>query len=267
MRRLRNSRSPDPDELGAEGFDRSDLEGEAIGPAADEIPWLRPFGADVPGALLAEPAAPEGEGDGGGGILHQAGELARGGRRLDAALLLQRALGEGLSDPAARALLADLHEQGGDTEAALAELSRAIEAAGDPVPLMVRRGELLARVGQSSEADRDLREAVRRRPDYGPGHFHLGVSLLRRGRAADAAESLREALRIAPDQGAAHYHLGEALEALGDLTGALGALERAAELLHRDGRAYKLMGRLLDRLGRTEDAMAMHRKAREASIR
>lgn len=265
MRRLRNHRSPDPDPLASEGFDRSDLEGDAIGPVADEIPWLRPFGADIPGPVLSDPGAddePEAK-----RALREAGTLAGLGRRLDAVLLLRRFQGEGPLDPEAQVLLAHLLELGGDSEAALAELSAALVAAADPIPILVKRGELLARTGQPAESERDLRDAVRQRPGFAAAHFHLGITLLRRGRAPEAADSLREALRLAPEDADAHYHLGEALEAKGDLPGALETLDRAAKLLPRDGRAFKLMGRLLDRMGRSEEAMAMHRKAREASIR
>ena len=265
MRRLRNSRSPDPDELAAEGFDRSDLEGDAIGTVADEIPWLRPFGADIPGPALAEPgSAPEPEGV---RILRQARDLAGLGRRLDAVLLLRRWLEDSPGDPAARSHLAELLEQGGELEAALVELNRALEVWESSVPLLVRRGGMLARMGQSAEAERDLREAIRLGPTDPAGHFQLGLALLRRGRAAAAADAFREALRLSPDHPDALYYLGEALEAQGDLPAALRTLERTATLFPEDPRTYKLMGRLLDRMGRSEEAMAMHRKAREASIR
>jgi Flp pilus assembly protein TadD len=57
------------------------------------------------------------------------------------------------------------------------------------------------------------------------------------------------------------------LQAQGDLPGALQVLERAALLAPLNPRSYKLMGRLLDRMGRGEDALAMHKRAREATIR
>ena len=44
-------------------------------------------------------------------------------------------------------------------------------------------------------------------------------------------------------------------------------IKRAAALTPADPRSYKLMGRVLDRMGRSEQAMVMHKKAREATIR
>jgi Flp pilus assembly protein TadD len=265
MRRLRNSRSPDFDELAAEGFDRADQEGDAIGPVADEIPWLRPFGSDLPGPVLA-PGGGSGEPSGARAV-REARELIRLGRRLDALLLLRRSLAEDPgADPGARLLLAELLESQGELEAALAELTLALRAGSDRFLLLVHRGSLLARTGKPAEAESDLREAIRQRPQDPAGHAELGIALLRRGRAADAARAFQEALRLAPDDPELLFQLGEALQGKGDLEDALETLGRAAARAPGDPRPLKLMGRLLDRMGRTEEAMAMHRRAREASL-
>jgi tetratricopeptide (TPR) repeat protein len=265
MRRLRNSRSPEADEAALEGFDRVDLEGDPVGPVVDELAWLRPFGADVPGHSLPGGGA-EGEPES-SRVPRRARELVGSGRRLDALLLLRRYLDDVPTDAVVRTLLAELLDEGGDPEAALEELSLALSHAVEPVPVLVHRGAILARRGRTAEAEQDLRDAIRRNPSHAPAHFHLGLTLLRRGRGGDATIALRESLRHAPDDSDATYYLGEALEAQGDLAGALAALERAAALAPDLPRTYKLMGRLLDRLGRTDQAMAMHKKAREAGIR
>src|SRR5437660_11160279 len=101
MRRLRNSRAPEPDELAIEGFDRLELEGDASGPVSDESVWLRPFGADLPGPLLTGTATanePEAL-----SVPRQARELAALGRRLDAVLLLRRYLDDAPRDAGVRA--------------------------------------------------------------------------------------------------------------------------------------------------------------------
>ena len=265
MRRLRNSRAPELDEAALEGFDRTDLEGDPVGPVVDELAWLRPFGADVPGHALP------------GGVAHnepesrrvprRARELVASGRRLDGLLLLRRYLDDAPNDAVVRTLLAELLDEGGDPEAALDELSRALTHAAEPVPVLVHRGAILARRGRTAEAEQDLRDAIRRNPAHAPAHFHLGLALLRRGRGGDATAALRESLHHAPDDPDTTYYLGEALEAQGDLSGALAVLERAAALAPDHPRTYQLMGRVLDRLGKTDQAMAMHKKAREAGIR
>ncbi len=261
---MRNSRSPEPDELAAQGFDRSDLEGDAIGPVADEIPWLRPFGADLPGPVLAEASRP---GDSAGAV-RQARELIRLGRGLDALRLLQATLGEptGGIDPEARPLLARLLDEQGETEAALAELEQALEESREPYPVLVQRAAMLARAGRVAEGEKELRRAIRLEPGRPAAHAELGALLRRRGLPAEAAGALEEALRFRPDDPELLFQLGEAVEATGDLDRAMASLMRAAALAPRDPRPLKLMGRMLDRLGRTEEAMAMHRRAREATL-
>lgn len=265
MRRLHTSRAPEPDWPSLEGFDRTGFEGDAVAPPGDEIVSLRPFGTDIPDLILiGSRLADEPEGL---RIPRQARELVGLGRRLDAMLLLRRHLVDSPRDAVVRTLLAKLIDEGGDSEIALEELTRAFTDATDPVPVLVLRGAALARAGRTAEAERDLRDAIRLKPGHAPAHFHLGLALLRRGLGADATAALQEALELSPGDPEALYYLGEAREAQGDLAGALAALQRAAEVAPGASRTYKLMGRLLDRLGRTDDAMAMHKKAREASIR
>jgi tetratricopeptide (TPR) repeat protein len=265
MRRLRSARSPDPDGASLEGFDRAGFEGDPVDPVGDEIRTLRPFGSDIPELFLTRSSGIE-EPDT-LRIPRQATELVALGRRLDAELLLRRHLDDSPRDAVVRTLLAELLDEGGNPDAALEELTRAHADATDPVPVLVLRGAALARAGRTAESEADLREALRLQAGYGPAHFHLGLTLLRRGLGADAIASLRDALRILPNHPDASYYLGEALQTQGDLSGALAALERAAVIAPGVPRTYKLMGRLLDRLGRTDEAMAMHKKAREASIR
>jgi tetratricopeptide (TPR) repeat protein len=264
MRRLHTARSPDPDDSALAGFDRIELEGEAIGPAADEFPWLRPFGADIEGLVLAG-AGPDDQPEA-VRVPRQAADLVRLGRRLDAVLLLRRYLDDAARDAEVRALLAGILEDGDEPELAIEEFTIALADASDAVPILVRRGAILARRGRTAEAEQDLRDAIRRRAGYAPAHFHLGLTLLRRGLAREARAALEDALRLSPDDPDATYYLGEALQAMDDLPGALAALERAAALSPANPRSFKLMGRLLDRLGRTEDARRMHQRARNAAI-
>jgi Flp pilus assembly protein TadD len=263
MRRLRTARSPDPDDFAEEGFDRIELEGEAIGPVGDEIPWLRAFGLDMEGQIL--PAAGSSLEPDAQRILRQARELVGFGRRLDALLLLRRWQEDHPRDAETRVLLAELLDQGGEPDQALEELGRAVADATDPVPVLVMRGAILARSGRAIEAERELREAIGRRAGFGPAHLHLGIALLRRGMGADAVAALEEALRCVPDDPESTYYLGEAFQLMGQLPQALAALERAAQLMPSEPRSYLLMGRVLDRMGRTDDARLMHQRARGAA--
>src|SRR2546426_893609 len=146
MRRLRNSRAPDADGGDLDGSDLLDLEGDPIEPAADEIGALRPFGRELSGAVLVGAPLDLPEAD---RVLRRATELVSLGRRLDALLLLRQSLEECPGASAARMLLAEVLEQGGDTEEALSQLTAALTDASDPLPILVRLGALYARSGRA----------------------------------------------------------------------------------------------------------------------
>jgi Flp pilus assembly protein TadD len=260
MRRLRTARAPEPDDFADEGFDRIDLEGDAVGPVRDEIAWLTPFGSEFEAEPLADGVQDESRP--GHGIPGQARELVARGRRLDAVLLLRRHLADVPGDAEVRLLHAELLEAGGDAELAIDELTRLVDTSADQSLVLVRRGAILARLGKTIEAERDLRRAIAERAGYAPAYLHLGITLLRRGLGAEASGAFREVLRLSPDDPDALFYLGDSLQMTGDLDGALRALERSASLAPGESRSFKLMGRLLDRLGRTEEARVMHQRAR-----
>ena len=259
MRRLQNSRAPEPDDAALEGFDRAGLEGDAIGPVADELPWLRPFGADIPGLSLATTFVPERAGAPG----YPAGRASwcPAGRSLDAPLCSGAISPKSPRTPKCAPCWPSCSTRGRDSEAALEELTAALAHAADPVPVLVHRGHILARRGRTAEASgtcatRSGASLLR------AGAFPLGSRCCARGLAPDATAALREALRYAPDDPDATYYLGEALEAQGDLPVRSPPWSAPPVLAPPDPRTYKLMGRLLDRMGGTDDARAMHKGAR-----
>jgi Flp pilus assembly protein TadD len=257
---LKHSRSGVPD---LEGFDRLDLEGDAIVPTPDAIASLRPFGRDLPDQSLGRPLepgqTPEEE------IVVRARGLATAGRRLDAVQVLRQFLADRRSAVSARVLLADLLAEGGDEDGAVEEMDRAVGSSPKDAQLLTRRGALYARTGRVNDAEQDFLEAAKHGPTYGPAYRYLGITRLRRGRIKEAIPALQQALELDPEDADATLHLGEAVAAQGQVDQALGILQRAAALCPSDPRAFKLLGRLLDRLGRTEEAMAMHKKSREVS--
>jgi Flp pilus assembly protein TadD len=154
---------------------------------------------------------------------------------------------------------------GGETEEAAEALSGAIAVAADPVPLLVRRGALVAHLGRSREAEQDFRAAVRGNASYWLAYRYLGISRLRAGAGPEAVTVLREAHTLAPQDPETVLYLGEALLSQGEFDEAHARLGQAVTMLPADPRGYTLLGRLFDRLGRKDEAIAMHRRATEAS--
>ncbi|MSR03627.1 MAG: tetratricopeptide repeat protein [Gemmatimonadetes bacterium] len=263
MRRLTNSRDNLPDDQALLGSDPLTQEGDLLTPSLDAIGSLRPFGRDVPEQRLGTILTPDAAA--GASALRRSATLAGAGRRLDAIALLRQVIEEGPDAVEARVALAELHGSASDWEAALAELTLALDGGATAAPTLVLRGAFHAQAGQTREAERDFREAVKQDPSYWLAYRYLGSTRLRNGASREAIEVLREAHSLAPQDAESALLLGEALLAHGELVEGHRVLLLAIELGPRDPRGFLVLGRLLDRLGRTDEAMAMHRKAREVT--
>lgn len=262
QRRLTNSRAglSDAGPAGPSPVER--LEGDPLSVGADAIVGLRPFGGAIPEVRL--PVAGAGSAVD-LGALGLATALAGRGRRLDAMLVLRQLIASAPSLVEPRVSLADLLLAGGETEEAAEALSGAIAVAADPVPLLVRRGALVAHLGRSREAEQDFRAAVKGNSSYWLAYRYLGISRLRAGAGPEAVTVLREAHTLAPQDPETVLYLGEALLSQGEFDEAHARLGQAVTMLPADPRGYTLLGRLFDRLGRKDEAIAMHRRATEAS--
>ena len=265
MRRLHTSRDPDPDAASLQGFDSLLLEGDVRAPTPDAVSSLRPFGRDLtdPGIAPAPGPAPGDDGSPDHPGMVRARQLLAQGRRLEATQVLHQLVADQPGRTDARIALAELLEEAGDQDAALDQLTEALQTDVDRAGALLRRGALHARMGRAALAEGDLRAAAGADPSNGAAYRYLGTTLLRRGLAREAIGVLRDAERLAPDDGDVKLALGEALASDGQVAEALAAMEAAAHVAPADPRPWTAMGRLLDRLGRSEEALRMHKKARE----
>lgn len=163
-----------------------------------------------------------------------------------------------------RAFLAELLEKRGDSEGALAELTRAVESAPDDVVILCQRALLYTTKGRYDQAEADLRSAVRVDATSADVQLQLGVLFCKRARWREAIEPLHAAVASDPARVAAHYYLGEAYNSIDDLPSALTSYQAAAVLDPKHHRALKAIGVVFDRLRRPDDAAIAYQKAREA---
>ena len=112
-------------------------------------------------------------------------------------------------------------ERDGDLNTALEWYGRAAELPTSAALAHYRRGNVLADLGQWSEAVVAYEDALRYRPDWPECHFNRGNTLLRLGQFSAAEASCSRAVELKTDFFDAWVSLGLSREALGHFGGAI----------------------------------------------
>jgi tetratricopeptide (TPR) repeat protein len=131
-------------------------------------------------------------------------------------------------------LLASVEKEAGNLPAALEALERVrrlSEDSGEPLPgsYGFLRGDVLARMGKTAEAEAAFREETRAFPDNPAGWTGLALLLASDGRSQDAARTLEEMIAKSP-QSRSYFAAARTWEVLGDLTSAARLRKRARDL-------------------------------------
>ena len=152
--------------------------------------------------------------------------------------------------------LAAIDQNSGHFEQA-AERYRAALSHGGGVRAERGLASLLARQGQSAEAQRSLRKLVEADPSDLESRYQLGLVLMQEGDCASAAAEFQEVARRDPSHRGALFNLGNCLNRIGrtaEAADAQGAFRAVAEtergLVDRQRRAYFLLleaDRLMER--------------------
>jgi tetratricopeptide (TPR) repeat protein len=202
--------------------------------------------------------------------------IERGNPR-DALVYLERSASNQLTQKASRVLLAQAHQQLGDTAAAGRERQRALDLPADPpwpdpfqeevLDLMIGKQARLARLqtlhrqGRSAEARELARQLEKEYPDV----YWLveGRGLMTRGDFAAAEQALRKAVESAPGSVEAHFDLGTVLFEQRNYAAAADSFRKVTELEPGHGPAHLRLGRCL--LGQGDRAEAL--RAFQAAVR
>lgn len=129
------------------------------------------------------------------------------------ALSLREIVTRGEATPSTYLNLALALHRRRQTEGALAELRRGVEAFPSSAALRHRTGRVLLLLKRADEASRELAEAVRLEPRFLDARLALGLADAMRGQKETARAAFEEVRRMAPDSAEAR----EAAESLGRL--------------------------------------------------
>lgn len=173
--------------------------------------------------------------------------------RLDEALAAYREAGALSTESAftARIGAARVLEAKGDLAAARAELTAGIDKAPTNLFLLLSRGNLARKAGDSKAALADFERAVHLKSDNVPALYQYGLALLADGQVPQAAATFDRLLQVAPKSPEGYYGRARVFAARGEGAFAAEALAAAGKLVQSDARArleeQGLKGEALDK--------------------
>ena len=149
----------------------------------------------------------------------------------------------------------------GQTDAAIAELKRAIKINAQAANYHANLGEILRQAGRLDEAVKAIEEAIKLEPNNAQAINNLGIIQYERKQFSEAVASYRRALELLPTMSEALNNLGNALRMTGDVDEALLAYQEALTQRAVYPEVYNNLGTLLQQDRRVEEAEHALRKA------
>ena len=158
-------------------------------------------------------------------------------------------------------MLAVLHAQRGNLDAADRFFQNAAEIKPDYAPCHYNRGNVLIELKQFEKAMTCYDRALAITPGYVEAHFNRGNALLKSRRLSDALASFDRALRLNPNIAEIHSSRGNALRALNRFDEALVSFDQALRLQPNHAEFHANRGNVLHELGRLDEALTSFEKA------
>jgi predicted O-linked N-acetylglucosamine transferase (SPINDLY family) len=191
----------------------------------------------------------------------RAHEARRLGHLAEAEALYREAMRRDPRQTAVVHALAEMLEDAGQVDAAIAVLHEGLRHAPDHAPSHHYLGILHAIAKRHADSIAHIERAVAIKPDYPIAWNNLGNALRSAGRLADAEAAFTTALRLRPDYAIARFNLCGALRLQGRFAEAEPALRELlrAQPRHRD--ALLALAAVLQQLARPDEAADAYRQA------
>ncbi|MBN1675283.1 MAG: tetratricopeptide repeat protein [Kiritimatiellae bacterium] len=155
--------------------------------------------------------------------------------------------------------------EGGNTDGAYEQISKALRVSPDYAEGHNNLGNVLMRQGKYDEAVKEYSEALRIRPGHADAHFNIANVYAKTGDSKQALFHYKEALRLNPKDAEAHLKLGALLDQMRVLREAEFHYGEAARLAPNDIKARLALGDLYADTGRVAEAAEAYRAAQRAA--
>jgi tetratricopeptide (TPR) repeat protein len=156
-----------------------------------------------------------------------------------------------------------LNQRRGNAEAAAADFTKAIELSPQDAELFYRRGISRHSTGQSDAARQDLDKAIELNPKLADAWYVIGNIEAGRGKAEVAVAAYAKAVEIKPEHAAAWYNRGNLLFSQSKVQQAIDCWTIAISIQPDLFRAYNNRAAAYDRLNQDTEALADYEKTLE----
>jgi tetratricopeptide (TPR) repeat protein len=155
------------------------------------------------------------------------------------------------------------HGLNGDSDAALADYSKAIELDSGYTFAYNNRGVVYTEQGNLKAALADFSKAIELDPKYALAYYNRGIVYIDQGNLEAALADYSKAIELNPEDEDAYYNRGLVYKDQGNLEAALADFSKAIELNPQDAEAYSNRGIVYANQGNLEAALADFSKAIE----
>ena len=157
--------------------------------------------------------------------------------------------------------LAQLYEERGELDNAIANLDACIKTEPDSAEVYLYYGTLLRRKGRLLDAQKAFEKALELNRFLSKAFYQLGLLEKSKGNLSHSKELLQRAIQLSPDDPYAHYQLGMTYKELGEIQLAIMEIKRATILHPSDTYGHSRLGQLYQQTKQYDLAIASYSRA------
>ena len=157
--------------------------------------------------------------------------------------------------------LAQLYDERGETDNALANLDACIKHNPDSAEFYLYYGTMLRQKGRLNEAQVAFEKALEINKFMSKAFYQLGLLEKAREHSNEAKELFQKAIQLSPDDPYAHYQLGMTYKDLGNLDLAVMEVKRATILHPTDSYGHSRLGQFYQQQNKYDLAVASYSRA------
>ena len=157
--------------------------------------------------------------------------------------------------------LAQLYDERGETDNALANLDACTKHNPDSAEFYLYYGTMLRQKGRLNEAQKAFEKALEINKFMSKAFYQLGLLEKAKNNSESAKELFQKAIQLSPDDPYAHYQLGMTYKDLGNIDLAVMEVKRATILHPTDSYGHSRLGQFYQQQNKYELAVASYSRA------